>query len=74
MSIGVVYIVFGAIVLAWRRWLIAKLRDVNRMVPPARRRYVEALSRHRGPKRVFAAVWVCAIAFMVVGAVSLLKI
>jgi hypothetical protein len=74
MSIGAIYIVLGASVLVWRRWLIAQMRDVKRMIPPERRQYIEALSHQPGPKRVFAAVWVCGIAVMVVGIASLLNI
>lgn len=74
MVIGVIYIVLGASILAWQRWLTAQLRDVKRVIPPVRRQYFEALSRQRGPKLVFAAVRVCGIAVMVVGAASLLNI
>ncbi len=72
MVIGAIYIFLGASVLAWRRWLTAQLRDVERRIPPARRQYFEVLSRHPGPKRVFAAVWVCGVAMMVVGVALLL--
>jgi hypothetical protein len=73
MSLGVMYIVLGAAVLVWRRWLIAKLSGIESMVPPARRQYIEALSRQPGPKRVFAAVWVCGIAAIIFGVASLLN-
>jgi hypothetical protein len=73
MIIGAIYVVLGASVLAWRRWVTAKLRDVKRRVPPARRQYIEALSRQPGPKRVFAAVWVCGIATTFVGVALLLN-
>jgi hypothetical protein len=72
MSVGIIYIVLGASILVWRRWLTAQLRDVKRMVPPARQQYIEVLTRQPGPKRVFAAVWVCGIAVMVVGVALLL--
>lgn len=74
MVIGAIYIVLGVSVLAWRRWLIAELRDAKRTIPPERRRYIEALSSQPGPKRVLAAVWVCGIAVMVVGVALLLDI
>ena len=74
MSVGAIYIVLGASVLAWRRWLIAQLRDITRIISPARRQYIEALSHQSGPKCVFAAVRVCGIAVMVFGVASLLNI
>jgi hypothetical protein len=75
MSIGAIYIVLGAGVLAWRSWVLAVLlRDAERISLPARRQYLEALLSQPGPKRVFAVVWVCGIAVMVVGVASLLNI
>jgi hypothetical protein len=74
MSVAVIYIALGASILAWRRWLIARLRNVTRMISPERRQYIEALSHQSGPKRVFAAVRVCGIAVMVFGIASLLHI
>jgi hypothetical protein len=74
MSVGAIYIALGASVLAWRRWLIAQLRNVTRMISPERRQYIEALSHQSGPKRVFAVVRVCGIAAMVFGVASLLNI
>jgi hypothetical protein len=73
MVIGAIYIVLGVSVLAWRRWLIAQLRDVKMRIPPARRQYFEALFRQPGPKRVFAAVRVCGIAVMAGGLALLPK-
>jgi uncharacterized membrane protein len=74
MSIGAIYIVLGGGALAWRRWaLTALLRDVKRISVPARRQYYEALLQRSGPKRVFAAVWVCGMAAMVVGVALLLS-
>jgi hypothetical protein len=75
MVVGAIYIVLGAGVLAWRRWLLAALlRNVKRISLPSRRQYCEALLRQPAPKRVFAVVRVCGIAMMVVGVASLLNI
>ncbi len=74
MSIGAIYIVLGAGVLAWRSWVLAVLlRDAERIGWPACRQYREAVLKRSGPKRVFAAVRVCGIAAMFVGVVLLLK-
>jgi hypothetical protein len=74
MSIGAIYIVLGAGLLVWRRWVLTALfRDAKRISFPARRQHYEALLQRSGPKRVFAAVWVCGIAVMVVGVASLLN-
>jgi hypothetical protein len=75
MSIGAIYIVLGAGLLVWRRWVLTVLfRDAKRISVPAQRQYFETLSHQPGPKRVFAAVRVCGIAVMAVGVVSLLNI
>jgi UDP-N-acetylmuramyl pentapeptide phosphotransferase/UDP-N-acetylglucosamine-1-phosphate transferase len=74
MSVGAIYIVLGAGLLVWRRWVLTVLfRDVKRIGLPARRQHYEALLQRSGPKRVFAAVWVCGIALMFVGVVLLLN-
>jgi hypothetical protein len=74
MSIGAIYIVLGAGVLAWRTWVLAVLlRGAERISLPARRQYCEAVLQRSGPKRVFAAVRVCGIALMVVGVALLLN-
>jgi hypothetical protein len=75
VSIGAIYIVFGASVLAWRQWVLtAQLKAVIKALPQAQRAHYEALLRSPGPKRVFVAVRVCGIAMMVVGVASLLNI
>jgi hypothetical protein len=75
MVVGAIYIVLGAGMLAWRRWMLAVLlRNARRISLPARRQHCEAVLQRPGPKRVFATVRVCGIATMVVGVASLLNI
>jgi hypothetical protein len=74
MGIGAIYIVLGAGVLAWGRWVQAVLfRVAKRVSPPARRQYCEALLQRSGPKRAFVAVQVCGMAVIVVGVALLLN-
>jgi hypothetical protein len=72
--IGTIYIVLGAGVFAWGRWVqAALLKNAKRISLPAQRRHPEALLQRSGPKRVFVAVRVCGIAVMVVGGTLLLN-
>jgi hypothetical protein len=74
MSIGAIYVVLGAGLLLWRRWVLTVLfRDAKKISLPARRQHYEAVLQRPGSKRMFAAVRVCGIALMVVGMALLLN-
>lgn len=73
MSIGAIYIVLGAGVFAWGRWVQAVLlKNAKRISLPARRQYREALLQRSGPKRVFVGVQVWGVAVMIGGVTLLL--
>lgn len=73
MLVGIMFIVVGALVVVWGRWLIPRwLSNVQRKIPRDRQEYSgEAMQRH-GVRTFFAMPVASGILLVVTGIVLLL--